>query len=540
MGKRRQPSPKSSWGEWLERLEGQLDLDSLMQGCCRALLQMGRADRCSLMVLDSDTDQLVVRWADGVRVKPSGQRLRFRLGEGLAGWVARSQKAFCSSDAVREPRFIPFQKSARRFRPVKAICCLPLVFESRTVGVVNLSSFSSRRMSRMAGPGARRFLGRLAQVVAQVTRVHEAEAISERLRRQVKVTSETVAQVSHEVRTPLTLIQEAAQQLLDGLGGALTQEQRGRLNLVQTQSDRMLRLVTELLDLSRIEVGRLALRRRPMDLKEAVEDVRSRYEALVSPRTLSIHLEPCPLIYADPVRVTQVVENLLTNAVKFTPPEGRIAVSLAPRGRCAELEVSDNGVGIAPKEQRRLFQKFAQLRVPAAFGGRSVGLGLAIVKEIVQMHGGTVRVHSEAGKGTTFTVSLPLYTPSFALTEEFRVMREQAAREGEVLAVQVLRPKGSEEWNPAPVRELLSRSISRQDQMVEGPNRSVVLLSVIDPGGLAPMRRRLEAILTSQSNLLPRSGLGWGWALVPQEETALSTVLELAGRRCEEKVIHSR
>ena len=525
-------SAKKSFDQWLYKLEAQLDLEPLMEGCCQALLNLTGADRCSIMVLDSDTDQLVVRWAHGDRVKPHAGGLRFRVGEGLCGWVARSQKAFCSIDANREPRFIPRTVQSRRFQEVKAICCVPLVVENRTVGVINLSSFSpSRRFRWVNSTEAKRFLERLASVISQATLVHEAQAITQRLRRQAKVTSETVAQVSHEVRTPLTLITEAAQQLLDGFAGKLSPDQEQLAQMIKAQSERMLKLVTELLDLSRIEAGRLSLDREPMGLSEVIQDVRGRYQLLVLPRRLSLELNSIPAVYGDRSRLRQVLENLLTNAVKFTPSDGSIAVRLAAKGRCAELAVSDSGIGIPPRERRRLFEKFSQLRVPVSLNTRGTGLGLAIVREVVHLHGGTVRVESQQGKGATFIISLPLYTPTFALTEEFRVMREQAAREGRTLAVQLLEHRPNKTLQVDRVIQFLSKQVSREDRVLENPAGGIVLLSVLDAEGFPAMRKRISEILQAHPEYVPLSDVAWGWAFVPREETTLSGVLGLAKKR---------
>ncbi len=523
---------KGTVENWLHRLEAQLDLEPLMEGCCQALLELTGADRCSIMVLDSDTEQLVVRWAHGSRVKLAKKGgLKFRMGEGLCGWVARSQKAFCSVDVSREPRFMPPSQPNRHFRPVKAICCLPLVVEGRSVGVVNLSSFNpTRRFRWTQTAAAKRFLDRLARVISQTTQLREAEAITQRLRRQAKATSETVAQVSHEVRTPLALINEAAQQLLDGLAGTLSSDQEQLARLIRAQGERMLKLVTELLDLSRIEAGRLALQREPLDPAEVVRDVQSRYTLLVSPRKLKLELDPVSPVYADRNRLAQVVENLITNAVKFTPSDGTITVRLKARGRCAELTVADTGIGIPPKEQRRLFEKFSQLRVPASMNTRGTGLGLTIVKEVVQLHGGSVRVESAQGKGASFIVSMPFYSASFALTEEFRVLREQAAREGRVLAVQMLQAQPGGAVQMDRIAHMLKQQVSREDRILENPSGGILILSVLEQEGLEAMRQRIRKMLAD----LPEEGLSgllWGWALVPSEETTLPGVLGLAHRR---------
>ncbi len=519
--------------QWLNRLETQLQLDRLMVGCCQALLEFSGADRCSIMVLDNKSEELVVRWAQGSRVKPRNLQpnLKFRVGEGLCGWVARSQKAFCTVDATKEPRFLPFrEKEAARLRPVRAICCLPLVLEGRTVGVVNLSSLSSsKKFRRVQGSEVHRFLNRLGRVIGQATLLHEMEASSRRFRAMAKATSQTVAQVSHEVRTPLSLITEGTQQLLDGLVGELTPPLQERVLFIKHQADRMLQLVTELLDISRIEAGRLVPHRQPMKLDSVIEEVRRSYEPLVAPRRLTLELDPVPPVYADRMRVAQILENLLTNAVKFTPPEGSITLRLSARGSSAELAVSDTGIGISKGEQRRLFEKFFQPKTPASFAHRGTGLGLAIVKEIVQLHGGTIRVSSEPNRGTTFIVSLPLYTPAFALTEEFRVMREQAAREGVSLVFQLLR-NGS--IDRPEVVDLLRRHLAREDRVLVNPQGGgLAILSVCDPAGSQALRRRLEDLLASKPEWVDLKNLRWSSVLVPQESSELAGVIQMAHQR---------
>lgn len=524
-------------GYWLKRLEGQLDVEELVVECCRALIEISSADRCSIMVLDSRTEELVVRWAQGVRVKPYGTT-RFRVGEGLCGWVARSQKPLFSFDVLKEKRFMPPAPVSRRFRQVKSIHCIPLVYEKRTIGVINLSSFSaSPKFQKAKGRLSQRFLNRLAHVIAQVILLREVESNSDRWRNIVKTASDTVSQVSHEVRTPLTLVMEGAQQLLDGFGGNLTDEQRERVGLIKAQSEKMLKLVTELLDLSKIEAGRMAIHRKPIHLAEIIQDVRKRYEPLIIPRRIDLHLGVVPAVYGDKLRVGQIIENLLINAVKFTPPEGLITVSLEAKGRSAEVTIADTGVGIPRKEQRRLFEKFFQPKMPDNFKMRGTGLGLAIVKEIVQMHGGTVRVDSHPGKGASFIVSLPLYTSAFALTEEFRLMREQASREGSMLACQLFR---ADLHTPAmwqEVKEFLQRYVSKEDRVLINPDGGLVVFSVmVDSAGLQAMRRRLEQVSSDHPELFPPAFVRWGWAWVPEEGTELPMILQLAKSRSEENL----
>ncbi|MCM8795051.1 MAG: GAF domain-containing sensor histidine kinase [Candidatus Omnitrophica bacterium] len=522
---------------WLKRLEGHLDAEKLILNCCKMLMEVSQADRCSIMVLDANSEELFVRWAQGIRVKPYGTA-RFRVGEGLCGWVAKSQKPLFSFDLLKERRFMPAGSIKKNsYKPVKAILCLPLIHHGRTVGVLNLSSFSAKPAFQTARTRlSKRFLARLAQVISQATLLNEAEANSQRWRNIIKSASDTVAQVSHEVKTPLTLLMEGAQQLLDGYGGTLTPEQKERVVLIKNQSERMLRLVTELLDFSKIEAGRMVFHRKPVYLTQIIQEVRDRYEPLINPRRLVLQLSSVPAVYGDPTRLAQVLENLLTNAVKFTPPEGIITIRLEAKGRCAELSVMDDGIGISKREQRRLFEKFFQPRTPAHVNMRGTGLGLAIIKEVVQMHGGTVRVKSEPGKGTAFLVGLPLYTPAFALTEEFRVLREQASRQGLALACQLFQadPHPLVMWQE--VKELIQRHVAKEDKVLINPDGGLILLSVMDPAGLQSMRRRLEEVCRQHPELFPPASVRWGWAWVPEEGTELPLILELAKSRSKENL----
>ena len=527
MRKNRRSPPENC----LEKLEDQLRVEDLILSSCRVLMELSSADRCSIMVLDTSTDELMVRWAQGIRVKPYGTA-RFRVGEGLCGWVARAQKPLFSFDMMKERRFIPRQIPSKRFKQVKSIHCLPLVHQGRTVGVVNLSSFSSRSSFRRGGRCLSKvFLDRLAQVIHQAVLLQEAQAISDRWRSIVKNASDSISQVSHEVRTPLAIILESASQLLGGFGGTPTEEQKKRLVIIQRQGDRMLRLANQMLDVSRIEAGRVSLYRKPVRLAEIIEDIRRRYEPLIAPRQVFLEMGDAPTVYGDPVRLGQVVENLLINAVKFTPPEGAIRISLEARGRSVEMAVADTGVGIDKKEQRRLFDKFFQPKIPTNLSLRGTGFGLILVKDIVQMHGGTVRLDSEHDRGTRFIISLPMYTPIFALTEEFRLLREQAAREGLSLVCQLFDIDSGPLVLWQEVRELLQKHVSKEDRVLINPDGGLVVLAVMERDGLQPMRQRLEQVLCDHPELLSPSSVRWGWAWVPEEANELPALLGLAKSR---------
>lgn len=226
------------------------------------------------------------------------------------------------------------------------------------------------------------------------------------LRRLETARRDFVANISHELRTPLASIKALVETLQDG---ALDDPPEARRFLAQVDDevDQLTQLVRELMELSRIESGLVPFRREVVGASELVAPALERLRAQAERARLS--LEVCvdveaPPVVADPQRMGQVFLNLLHNAIKFTPPGGRITITARPEGDSVAISVSDTGVGIAPDDLPRIFERF--YKADKARTGSGTGLGLAIVKHIVEAHGGTVRVESALGKGTTFTVTL--------------------------------------------------------------------------------------------------------------------------------------
>jgi two-component system phosphate regulon sensor histidine kinase PhoR len=229
------------------------------------------------------------------------------------------------------------------------------------------------------------------------------------LRMLERVRSEFVANVSHEVRTPLTAVRGYLETLL---GGALDEPAHARrfLEIAVRHTERLGRLVDDLLDLSNIELGKVALKLEPLSLAEALGTVL----AIVGPRaearriTLTTDLPPdLPAVRADLDRLVQVLLNLLDNAVKFTPEEGQVRVTAAAEGGMVDIAVTDTGVGIPSTDLPRITERFYRVDKARSRELGGTGLGLAIVKHLVQAHGGRLVVESEVGRGTTVRFTLP-------------------------------------------------------------------------------------------------------------------------------------
>jgi two-component system sensor histidine kinase BarA len=245
-----------------------------------------------------------------------------------------------------------------------------------------------------------------------------AQAV-ERLQEADRVKSNFLATVSHELRTPLTSVIGYSEMLLEGIAGALNDEQREYVRTVMEKGDQLLQLITGILDISRMEAGEMKIDKQPFDLDEVVSVALStiaphaRRKKLVMACTVP---EALPLVYGDRDKIRQVLLNLLGNSVKFTPEGGRVEVAaqLAPllpaadSVRAVKISVHDSGIGVPPEHQKRVFDPFFQVDNSSTREYGGTGLGLSIVKRLVEAHGGVVWVDSDSSKGSTFSFTIPL------------------------------------------------------------------------------------------------------------------------------------
>ncbi|MEP6811818.1 MAG: HAMP domain-containing sensor histidine kinase [Actinomycetota bacterium] len=234
-------------------------------------------------------------------------------------------------------------------------------------------------------------------------------AQNKRLRELDRLKDEFIATVSHELRTPLTSIHGYLDLVLEGEAGDLTDEQRQYLSIVGRNSDRLRRLVNDLLVVSEAEAG-LDLDMSEVDLRtlaqESVASVRPQAEAAEIALELTAH-HPVTLT-GDPGRLGQLLDNLISNALKFTPNGGRVSIRIYESGDMARLEVEDTGMGIPDDEQKFLFDRFFRANAASDQAIQGTGLGLSIARDIAHAHGGSIEFKSRENVGTTFRVDLPL------------------------------------------------------------------------------------------------------------------------------------
>src|SRR5207249_9512718 len=222
--------------------------------------------------------------------------------------------------------------------------------------------------------------------------------------------SEFLANMSHELRTPLNAIIGFSEVLTDRMFGELNEKQEEYLKDIYASGTHLLSLINDILDLSKIEAGRMELELTDFDLPTALDNALMLVRERAGRRSITLQTsvdERLGQIQADERKIRQVVLNLLSNAIKFTPEGGRIEVGAVPKDGFVEVSVSDTGVSIAPEDQEKVFEEFRQVGT-AEKKAEGTGLGLTLCRKFIELHGGRIWVKSEVGAGSTFTFAIPV------------------------------------------------------------------------------------------------------------------------------------
>jgi signal transduction histidine kinase len=304
-------------------------------------------------------------------------------------------------------------------RPRRSLLIVPLRHEGELIGTFGISSAGGRRRFNASALRFGQALGNLTAVA-----LHRAEALErERVARAeaeqaVRTRDAVVSIVSHDLRNPLTAIIGNADYLLEVMRAAPGLErERTQLMTMKHAADAMNRLIRDLLDVTRLESGPLPIYRKPLDIMEIVDDVLSMFQPVARTRRLTLEREnvaSVAVVSGDRDRLAQALWNLVGNAVKFTPDNGRVSVRVEPHSAGIRICVSDTGPGIKPEDIPHLFDRFWQA---SRRDGRGLGLGLFIVKAIVEAHEGTVHVETPPGGGSMFCFIIPRAADDLSASE---------------------------------------------------------------------------------------------------------------------------
>lgn len=301
---------------------------------------------------------------------------------------------------------------------VKLVQLFPLVVRNEVLGVLVISLFEDEQS---LSEYRRDLLVRLADTIGiaidNSVLYNEVQSANERLKQLDKIKDEFVAVASHELRTPMTAIKSYLWMTLEGRGGPISEKQKHYLQGAYTSVDRLIRLVSDMLNVSRIDAGRVTLQLGVVDLRKIVQEVFEEVMPHAQEFGLTLTMNPAqnlPQVVADFNKIKEVFFNIIGNALKFTPKGGTITVSFAQKDNMIETTIADTGTGINPTNLSKLFQKFSMI-TDSYIADRSIqgtGLGLYISKFLVDLHGGRIWAASEGhGKGTQFTFSLKIATP---------------------------------------------------------------------------------------------------------------------------------
>ena len=301
--------------------------------------------------------------------------------------------------------------------PYGTIISVPLVREGQAIGTINVAKadtgpFSDREIALL-----QTFADQAVIAIENVRLFTELQASNREIAdksRQLEVASqhksEFLANMSHELRTPLNAIIGFSEVLTERMFGELNEKQDEYLRDIYASGTHLLSLINDILDLSKVEAGRMELELADFHFPQAIDDalVLVRERALRRGITLEQSIDPrLGDIRGDERKIKQVLLNLLSNAIKFTPEGGRIDVRAALNEALVEVSVTDTGVGIAPEDLEAVFEEFRQVGT-AEKKAEGTGLGLALARKFIELHGGRIRVQSQVGVGSTFTFTLPV------------------------------------------------------------------------------------------------------------------------------------
>jgi signal transduction histidine kinase len=292
----------------------------------------------------------------------------------------------------------------------RALLGVPLLSEDEVVGVLAVTRKTPGEFDPEVIRLLSTFANQSALAIQNARLFQDIEEKSRQLEAASQHKSEFLANMSHELRTPLNAIIGFSEVLTERMFGDLNEKQEEYLKDISSSGTHLLSLINDILDLSKIEAGRMELELTDFDLPTALENALTLVRERAGRRNIILQMsvdERLGEVRADERKIRQVVLNLLSNAIKFTPEGGRIEVAAVPKDGLVEVSVSDTGVGIAPEEQEAVFEEFRQVGT-AEKKAEGTGLGLTLCRKFIELHGGRIWVKSQVGEGSTFTFTIPV------------------------------------------------------------------------------------------------------------------------------------
>jgi signal transduction histidine kinase len=373
-----------------------LNLEPLLHNIIQIATDLTVTEASSILLLDKKTGELHFEAATGIKgkeVKP----IVVPLDNSIAGWVVKEGEPLLIPDVRKDPRHYHQVDDMTKFS-TRSILGVPLRVKDKVIGVLEVLNKSEDKEFTQDDVEALTILAAQAAIAIENARLFQQ--------------SDLLSEVAHELRTPLTSIRGYSKMLLlsEGIG------QEKKLEFAETihrEAVRLGQMINDFLDLARLESGRTYMAQEPVNMSEIINETLTILQPQATERQISIALqvpETLPPLIGDPVRLKQVMVNLVSNAVKYNREGGRVDIEVQIREDELNVAVKDTGRGIAEEDLPHIFEKFyrvddSEQQEPQAKG---TGLGLSIAKHIVEVHGGTISVQSVQGQGSAFAFALPL------------------------------------------------------------------------------------------------------------------------------------
>ena len=399
-------------GEISQVLSSTLDLEAVLTTIVSRAVQLSGLDGGVVFEYDDGTEEFVHRAATetGGTLAEARRTTRVRRGEGMVGQTAITLEPAQVPDITEPGAYDSRLRGNLIASGVRAILAVPMVRESQLIGCLVVSRNRAGNFPAETVELLRTFGTQSALAIQNARLFHEIADKSRQLEAASQHKSEFLANMSHELRTPLNAIIGFSEVLAERMFGDINDKQAEYLQDILESGRHLLSLINDILDLSKIEAGRMEFEASEFDFPQAIQNALTLVRERALRRGIALHHvidDRVADIRADERKVKQVLLNLLSNAIKFTPEGGRIDVRAAPADGMVEVSVTDTGVGIAPEDQETVFEEFRQVGT-ADKKAEGTGLGLALSRKFVELHGGRISVTSQVGVGSTFTFTLPV------------------------------------------------------------------------------------------------------------------------------------
>jgi len=398
-------------GEVGRAVSSTLDIETVLNTIVSRASQLAVADGGAIYEYDEATDQFHVRATHNFdrEVVEASRAMPLRKGEGLMGRAAELHEALQTPDIAVPGAYQSQLRDVLISAGYRALLSVPLLREDQVIGNLTLARKAPGEFPGEIVELLKTFATQSALALQNARLFREIADKSRQLEVASRHKSEFLANMSHELRTPLNAIIGFSEVLSERMFGELNDKQAEYLRDIYASGQHLLSLINDILDLSKIEAGRMELELTDFSLPAAIDNALTLVRERAARRGVALRMtvdERVGDVRGDERKIRQVVLNLLSNAIKFTPEGGRIDVGAAAVDGAVEVSVRDTGVGIALEDQEAVFEEFRQVGASAA-KQEGTGLGLALCRKFIELHGGTIWVTSAVGAGSTFTFRLP-------------------------------------------------------------------------------------------------------------------------------------